>query len=89
MGTTVTMSVILEPLFPKSASRTWSASGRKPEEIVLVVDDEPAVRMLIVEVLEDQGYAAIEAVDGFSGIAPDRASPTSISWRWTSACRNE
>ena len=30
-------------------------------ETVLVVDDEPTVRMLVVEVLEELGYAAIEA----------------------------
>jgi CheY-like chemotaxis protein len=33
-------------------------------EAVLVIDDEPTVRMLIVEVLEEAGYRAIEAVDG-------------------------
>ncbi|MFC7556357.1 ATP-binding protein [Pseudoroseomonas wenyumeiae] len=33
-------------------------------ETVLVVDDEPSVRMLISEVLEDLGYEAIEAPDG-------------------------
>ena len=35
---------------------------------VLVVDDEPAVRLLITEVLADLGYVAIEAVDGPSGL---------------------
>ncbi len=38
------------------------------DEIVLVVDDEPTVRMLVTEVLEDLGYTAIEAVDGDSGL---------------------
>ncbi|WP_375454396.1 ATP-binding protein [uncultured Methylobacterium sp.] len=33
-------------------------------QTVLVVDDEPSVRMLVTEVLEDLGYTAIEAVDG-------------------------
>jgi len=33
-------------------------------ETVLVVDDEPSVRMLIVEVLEELGYLAIEAGEG-------------------------
>jgi PAS domain S-box-containing protein len=33
-------------------------------EIVLIVDDEPTVRMLVSEVLEDLGYVAIEAEDG-------------------------
>jgi PAS domain S-box-containing protein len=37
-------------------------------ETVLVVDDEPTVRMLVTEVLEDLGYAAIEAADGSSGL---------------------
>jgi PAS domain S-box-containing protein len=37
-------------------------------ETVLVVDDEPTVRMLVSEVLEDLGYAAIEAADGASGL---------------------
>jgi PAS domain S-box-containing protein len=37
-------------------------------ETVLVVDDEPTVRMLVAEVLEDLGYIAIEAVDGASGL---------------------
>ena len=37
-----------------------AAAGRT----VLVVDDEPTVRMLIAEVLQDLGYAAIEAGDG-------------------------
>lgn len=35
---------------------------------VLVVDDEPTVRMLVIEVLEDLGYVAIEAGDGAAGL---------------------
>ena len=37
-------------------------------ETVLVVDDEPTVRMLITDILEDLGYAAIEAGDSASGL---------------------
>jgi CheY-like chemotaxis protein len=37
-------------------------------ETVLVVDDEPTVRMLVSDVLAESGYAAIEAVDGASGL---------------------
>ncbi|MGE7414305.1 ATP-binding protein [Methylobacterium tarhaniae] len=37
-------------------------------ETVLIVDDEPTVRMLVTEVLEDLGYTAIEAADGASGL---------------------
>jgi PAS domain S-box-containing protein len=38
-------------------------------ETVLVVEDEPVVRGLIVEVVSDLGYAALEAADGPSGLA--------------------
>jgi PAS domain S-box-containing protein len=37
-------------------------------ETVLIVDDEPTVRMLVTEVLEELGYAAIEAADSASGL---------------------
>ena len=37
-------------------------------EAILVVDDEPTVRMLVMETLEEQGYAAIEAADAPSAI---------------------
>ena len=37
-------------------------------EQVLVVDDEPTVRMLVCEVLSDLGYAALEAEDGPEGL---------------------
>ncbi|MGU3666309.1 ATP-binding protein [Methylobacterium sp. A49B] len=39
-----------------------------PGETVLVVDDEPTVRMLITEVLEDLGYTPIEAADSSAGL---------------------
>ncbi|WP_295639054.1 ATP-binding protein [Novosphingobium sp.] len=35
---------------------------------VLVIDDEPMVRMLIVEVLEEAGFRSLEAEDGPSGL---------------------
>ena len=37
-------------------------------ETVLVVDDEPTVRMLVGEVLRELGYTALEAADGASGL---------------------
>jgi signal transduction histidine kinase/ActR/RegA family two-component response regulator len=37
-------------------------------ETVLVVDDEPTVRMLITEVLQELGYTAIEVADGSAGL---------------------
>jgi PAS domain S-box-containing protein len=37
-------------------------------EVVLVIDDEPTIRMLIGEVLAESGYAVIEAPDGPAGL---------------------
>jgi DNA-binding response OmpR family regulator len=37
-------------------------------ETVLIVDDEPTIRMLIADALSDLGYACIEAGDGNSGL---------------------
>mgnify|MGYP002653294254 CR=1 FL=1 len=48
------------------------AARAKVGETVLVVDDEPTVRMLVTEVLEDLGYTAIEAAD--SAVANSRCS---------------
>ena len=41
---------------------------------VLVVDDEPTVRMLVFEVLGELGYATIEAENGPAGLAVIRSS---------------
>jgi CheY-like chemotaxis protein len=44
---------------------------------VLVVDDEPVLRVLVREILQDEGYAVIDAADGRSmlelldGVHPD------------------
>jgi signal transduction histidine kinase len=47
----------------------WDASPRAAQgETVLVIDDEPTVRMLITEVLEELGYSAIEVGDGSAGL---------------------
>jgi PAS domain S-box-containing protein len=48
---------------------TYTAPGApRSGETVLVVDDEPTVRMLVMEVLQDAGYVAIEASDGAKGL---------------------
>jgi PAS domain S-box-containing protein len=47
-----------------SIAVTDSAAG----ESILVVDDEPTIRMLMVEVLEEAGYVVMEAGDGAAGL---------------------
>ncbi|KQO86648.1 histidine kinase [Methylobacterium sp. Leaf92] len=51
------------------ASGLTQAHRAETGETVLVVEDEPVVRDLIVEVLHDLGYRALEAQDGPSGLA--------------------
>ena len=43
-------------------------------ETVLVVEDEPVVRAVIVEMLGEQGYQTLEAIDGPSGLRILRAN---------------
>ena len=50
------------------AEPTMLAPRAGAGETVLIVDDEPTIRMLITEILEELGYAAIEAADSISGL---------------------
>ena len=51
-----------------AAGATAGDAAIETGESVLVIEDEPVVRNLVVEVLEDLGYRAIEAVDGPGGL---------------------
>ncbi len=53
---------------PKDVAELTSAPHAGRGETVLVVDDEPTVRMLVTEVLEELGYTAIEATDGAAAL---------------------
>ncbi|WP_311970315.1 ATP-binding protein [Pseudomonas baltica] len=61
------------PCATPSAPALPSALGQG--ETVLVIDDEPTVRMLITEVLEDLGYTALEAADGATGLEVLQRNP--------------
>src|ERR1700738_1900135 len=50
------------------ASAIGAAEHAVTGETVLVVEDEPVVRAVILEMLVDQGYRTLEAVDGPSGL---------------------
>ena len=49
---------------PDAAAASRTESGKT----VLIVDDEPTVRMLVVEVLEEIGFTVLEAADGAAGL---------------------
>jgi len=59
LGATETVEEATDPVGARRAQQG---------ETVLVVDDEPTVQMPVAEVLEDLGYAAIEAADGATGL---------------------
>ncbi len=44
------------------------ATAARDGEAVLVVDDEPVVRMLVGDVLRELGYGVVEAADGAEGL---------------------
>jgi len=71
VGTTVTIFLPrhaeAEALQPSVEDHTGNPVIRSGET-VLVIDDEPLVRMLVVDVLEDLGYRALEAGDGPQGL---------------------
>ncbi len=53
---------------PAAGASTVTRDSDGHGETVLVIDDEPTVRMLIVDVLEEAGYKTIEAPDGPAGL---------------------
>ncbi|MBS7458634.1 PAS domain-containing protein [Coralloluteibacterium stylophorae] len=52
----------------RRAVRHVEVQAAPADEVVLVVEDEATVRELVVQVLRDLGYAAIEAADGPAGL---------------------
>jgi len=70
-GTTVAIYLPrhLGAVHPKQdANETADLQAASASAVVLVVEDELDVRMVIVEVLSDLGYAVLEAADGRSGL---------------------
>jgi PAS domain S-box-containing protein len=53
---------------PELPGALGEALPRGAGETVLLVEDEPAVRLLLVEVLQELGYSTIEAADGASAL---------------------
>jgi PAS domain S-box-containing protein len=53
---------------PELAALVIRAAESSRAETVLVVDDEPTVRMFVTEVLQQAGYHSLEASDGFTAL---------------------
>jgi light-regulated signal transduction histidine kinase (bacteriophytochrome)/CheY-like chemotaxis protein len=64
-GTTVRLYL---PRHQDAAPAAPPAPALASEKTVLVVDDEPVVRMLLVETLQDLGYQVVEAANGAEAI---------------------
>lgn len=47
---------------------TQAVAATGEGEVVMVIDDEPTIRMLIAEVLAEGGYSVVEASDGPAGL---------------------
>lgn len=71
-GTTIEICLprFIGDLVPDVSDQGDGAAERQTldNEVVLVVEDEDVVRLLVVEVLNDLGYLALEAVDGSSAL---------------------
>ena len=72
MGQGTTVCIYLPRHYGESVVEEEVGSTALPRseqgETVLIVDDEPTVRMLVTEVLSDLGYTAIEAADSQAGL---------------------
>ncbi|HUI70059.1 MAG TPA: response regulator, partial [Spirochaetia bacterium] len=42
---------------------------------ILIIDDEPGIRTVLRDILEDEGYSVIDAEDGIQGLAELAANP--------------
>ncbi|WP_281041150.1 response regulator [Rhizobium sp. BK251] len=67
LGTTIKLYLPGSPeeaSAPKSSSVSQFVPPRGEGETILVVEDDEAVRMLVVDVLKELGYRVVEAIDG-------------------------
>jgi PAS domain S-box-containing protein len=55
-----------------------SSESKEEQKTILVVDDEPSIRSLLRQQLEDQGYIVKEAADGMEAISQVKQMPPDL-----------
>jgi CheY-like chemotaxis protein len=71
---------ILQPTASKKRARAADMATKKTDQqLILVIDDEQAVREAVKDILEFEGIEVITAVDGESGIALYKARQAEIT----------
>jgi len=78
MGTTFTVLLPLAPGEPQADAGPSRPTVRPGNGTVLVVEDDEAVRRLILKVLRDHGYRALEAADGAAALGLCDSYPAPI-----------
>jgi PAS domain S-box-containing protein len=79
VGNGTTISIYLPRYQGATEAEQTSASAihlehEADDRTILVIDDEPIVRMMIIDMLEDAGYRTLEAADGPEGFEILRSS---------------
>lgn len=64
LGTTFKLYFPIVGTAPEATLPPTRAPSGKPEEVVLVAEDEPMVRKIVARTLRDCGYSVLEAGDG-------------------------
>ncbi|MDE0877734.1 MAG: PAS domain-containing protein [Sphingomonas bacterium] len=73
LGTGTTMCIYLPRLYDDAEGKGDDKASAAPVIVtgprtVLVVDDEPTIRMLVIEILEEMGHTVLEAGDGAAAL---------------------
>ncbi|HEX6434577.1 MAG TPA: PAS domain S-box protein, partial [Gemmatimonadales bacterium] len=79
LGTTFKLYFPLVPTAPEVAEAQVPTPSGRPEEVVLVVEDEPMVRSIMARTLRDCGYSVLEAGDGGAALKLMEADNRSVS----------
>jgi signal transduction histidine kinase len=82
-GTTVTIYLPrhLGVAKPEAVAAAAASAPKADSAVVLVVEDEPIVRMVMLDMLSDCGYTVLEAHSGRSGLLTDVGLPGGMDGR--------